>query len=168
MIAYDERPSSLVVDLREQRSSSVQDTQSKAPQAPSVQNTRQRIFHIGDKAYDLRLLCEDIYISGDNTCFVLSLRNRGGISYEAGDATFVVESRKKGKRSVQFERNLYPLEKSGSLSTPPGATSGIVYRFDKTTITKDQVLKVYLYETGGQRNLVLTLSHRDINKARRE
>ena len=168
VIAYDERPSSLVVDLREQRSSSVQDTQPKAPQAPSVQNTRQRIFHIGDKAYDLRLLCEDIYISGDNTCFVLSLRNRGGISYEAGDATFVVESRKKGKRSVQFERNLYPLEKSGSLSTPPGATSGIVYRFDKTTITKDQVLKVYLYETGGQRNLVLTLSHRDINKARRK
>ena len=40
VIAYDERPSSLVVDLREQRSSSVQDTQSKAPQAPSVQNTR--------------------------------------------------------------------------------------------------------------------------------
>ena len=116
----------------------------------------------------MRLLCEDIYISGDNTCFVLSVRNRGGISYEAGDATFVVESRKKGKRSVQFERNLYPLEKSGSLSTPPGETSGIVYRFDKTTITKDQVLKVYLYETGGQRNLVLTLSHRDVNKARSE
>ena len=69
---------------------------------------------------------------------------------------------------MQFERNLYPLEKSGSLSTPPGSTSRIVYRFDKTTITKDQVLKVYLYETGGQRNLVLTLNHWDVNKARRE
>lgn len=99
---------------------------------------------------------------------VLSLRNRGGISYETGDATFVVECRKKGKRSVQFERNLYPLEKSGSLSAPPGDTSRIVYRFDKTNITKVQVLKVYLYETGGQRNLVLAFSYRDINKARRE
>lgn len=58
---------------------------------------------------------------GDNTCFVLSLRNRGGISFEAGYATFVVESRKKGKRSVQFDRNL-----------------------------------------------VMTLSHRNINKVRRE
>ena len=168
VIAYDERPSSLVVDLREQRSSSVQDTQSKAPQAPSVQNTRQRIFHIGDKAYDLRLLCEDIYISGDNTCFVLSLRNRGGITYEAGDATFVVESRKKGKRSSQYERNLYPKERSGSLSASPGSTSRILYRFDKVTLTKDQVLKVYVYETGGQRHLVLTVNHWDINKARRE
>ena len=112
------------------------------------------------------LLCEDIYISGDNTCFVLSLRNRGGICYEAGDATFVVESWKKGKRSVQFERNLYPLGKSGNLSTPPESTSRIVDCLDKTTITKDQVLKTYLYETGGQRNLVLTLSHRDINNTR--
>ena len=168
VIAYDERPSSLVVDLREQRNGSTQDVPSKEQHFKSVQKTRQRIFHIGHKAYDLMLLCEDIYISGDKTCFVLSLRNRGGISYEAGDATFVVESRKKGKRSVQFERNLYPLEKSGHLSTPPESTSRIVYRLDKTTITKDQVLKVYLYETGGQRNLVLTLSHRDVNKVRRE
>ena len=167
VIAYDERPSSLVVDLRGQRGSSVQDMPSKEPQSPSVEKSRQRIFHIGDKAYDLMLLCEDIYISGDNTCFVLSLRNRGGITYEAGDATFVVESRKKGKRSVQLGRNVEPLQESGSVSTPPDSTSRIVYRFDKTTITKDQVLKVYLYEAGGQRNLVLTFSHRDINKARR-
>ena len=137
-------------------------------QERSFEKPSQRIFHIGQREYGLQLLCEDLYVRDDNTCFVLSLKNGGGVSYEAGDATFVIESRKKGKRSVQFERNLYPLEKSGSLSTPPGETSGIVYRFDKTTITKDQVMKVYLYETGGQRNLVLTLSHRDINKARRE
>ena len=33
------------------------------------------------------------------------------------------------------------------------------------TLADDQVLKVYLYEEGGQRNLVMTISEKDINKA---
>ena len=119
------------------------------------------------REYGLQLLCEDLYVRDDNTCFVLSLKNGGGVSYEAGDATFVIESRKKGKRSIQYERNLYPKERSGSLSASPGSTSRILYRFDKVTLTKDQVLKVYVYETGGQRHLVLTVNHYDINRARR-
>ena len=49
-----------------------------------------------------------------------------------------------------------------------GTTSRILYSFDMVTLTKDQVLKVYVYETGGQWHLVLTLNHWDINKARRE
>ena len=88
------------------------------------------------------------------------------MSYEAGDATFVIESRKKGKRSIQYERNLYPKERSGSLSASPGSTSRILYRFDKVTLTKYQVLKVCVYENGGQRHLVLTVNHYDINRAR--
>ena len=99
VIAYDERPSSLVVDLREQRSGTTQDVPSKEQHFQSVQKTKQRIVHIGHNADDVMLLGEDIDISGDNTCFVLSLRNRGGISYEAGDATFVVESRKRGREA---------------------------------------------------------------------
>ena len=109
----------------------------------------------------------ELAISPSATCSgVLSLKNGGGVSYEAGDATFVIESRKKGKRSIQYERNLYPKERSGSLSAAPGSTSRILYRFDKVTLTKDQVLKVYVYETGGQRHLVLTVNHYDINRAR--
>ena len=137
-------------------------------QERSFEKPSQRIFHIGQREYGLQLLCEDLYVRDDNTCFVLSLKNGGGVSYEAGDATFVIESRKKGKRSIQYERNLYPKERSGSLSASPGSTSRILYRFDKVTLTKDQVLKVYVYETGGQRHLVLTLYHYDINRARPE
>jgi hypothetical protein len=39
------------------------------------------------------------------------------------------------------------------------------YSFNKMTLADDQVLKVYLYEEGGQRNLVMTISAKDINKA---
>ena len=167
IVVYREHPDRLVVDMRGDRQHKSGTTLEKILERSFVKPS-QRIFHIGQRVYVLQLLCEDLYVRDDNTCFVLSLKNVGGVSYEAGDATFVIENRKKGKRSIQYERNLYPKEHSGSLSAAPGTTSRIVYRFDKTTITKDQVLKVYLYETGGQRNLVLTLSHRDINKARRE
>ncbi len=35
------------------------------------------------------------------------------------------------------------------------------------TLSDDQVLKVYLYEDNGQRNLEMTLSARDINSSGR-
>ncbi len=34
------------------------------------------------------------------------------------------------------------------------------------TLSKDQVLRIYLYEEGGQRNLVMTVIPSDINKAK--
>ena len=66
---------------------------------------------------------------------------------------------------MQYKKNLFPKGSYGSLTAKPGSVSRIAYSFDKVTLTKDQVLKVYLYETDGQRNLVMTLSARDINKA---
>ena len=77
------------------------------------------------------------------------------MSYEAGDATFVTESWKKGKRSTQYECNLYPKERSGSLSASLGTISRILYRFDMVTLTKDQILKVYVYDTEDSGTLCL-------------
>ena len=37
---------------------------------------------------------------------------------------------------------------------------------DKISLSKDQVLKVYFYEQGGQRELMLTINYDDINKAK--
>ena len=76
--------------------------------------------------------------------------------------------KRKEEHPVRAQPLLYPKERSDSLSAAPGTTSIILYRFDKVALIKDQVLKVYVYDTGGQRHLVLTLSHRDINKARRK
>ena len=180
VIIYDEHPSDLVIDMRRnsyvsaelshgKRQGSGKDVslvrESDAPVLSEIVKERQRLFHIGDIKYDVTSLCEDVFVYSDNTDIVLSVGNRSGVSYETGDATFVIESRKKNKRSVQYEKNLFPKGRYGSLTAKPGSVSRIAYSFDKVTLTKDQVLKVYLYETDGQRNLVMTLSARDINKA---
>lgn len=179
VIVYDEHPNSLVIDMRATRQT--MDMQKRnatgrdvsmvrshdAPVLSDVIRERQKVYHIGQRDYDLTFLCEDIFVYSDNTYFVLSLRNKAGMSYEVGDATFVIESRRKGKRSVQYEKNLYPKGRFGTLITGAGECSRIAYSFDKITLTRDQVLKVYLYETGGQRNLLLTMYCNDINRARR-
>lgn len=138
-----------------------------APLLKDVAQYQQKLFHLSDRQYDVQVLCEDISSHSDITYITLSLRNRSGISYEIGDASFVIESKGKGKRTVRYENPVLPRSRYGSLSAGPGQYSRMVYSFDKMTLSKDQVLKVYFYEQGGQRNLVLTLDTNDINKARR-
>jgi hypothetical protein len=110
-------------------------------------------------------MCEDIISYSDITYLVLSVRNRSSVSYNVTDGTFVIESKKKGKRAVSFEKSIQLKNRHGSLSAAPGETVKIAYSFDKLTLASDQVLKIYLYEHGGQRNINVTMSANDINKA---
>ena len=97
---------------------------------------------------------------------VLSVRNGSGISYSVADATFVIESRRQSRRTVAYDQTIFPRSRHGSLLAGPGEQGKIVYSFDKMTLSKDQVLRIYLYEEGGQRNLVMTVRPSDINKAK--
>ena len=65
-----------------------------------------------------------------------------------------------------FEQNLFPKNRHGSLSTGAGQKQIMVYSLDKQTLSENQVIKVYLYEEGGQRSLEMTIDTKDINKAK--
>lgn len=179
IVVYDEHPKTLVVDLRGGGVPAVQGSgrgvsgdnvsvwkTGSAPLLSEVITGPQRLYHLACKEYDVTVLCEDISSYSDITYFVLSVRNDSGISYEVTDATFVVESKRKRKRSVKYDNTQFPRSRYGTLLVGPGEYSRIAYSFDKLTLSKDQVLKIYFYENGGQRNLVLTLSPGDVNKAR--
>lgn len=49
----------------------------------------------------------------------------------------------------------------------PGATGRMVFPFDKISLVKGQVFRMYFYEKGGARNLVVTADRRALNKAKR-
>ena len=117
--------------------------------------------------YDISVLCENIFAYSDITYIVLSLKNSSGVSYDISDATFVIESKNKGKRTVVFDKTVFPRSRYGSLSAGPGEVSRIAYSFDKMTLSKDQVLRIYFYESSGQRNMSLSVDTNDINKATR-
>ena len=49
----------------------------------------------------------------------------------------------------------------------PDETGKLVFTFDKIALIRGQVLRVYFYENGGARNLVMTLGANDVNKVMR-
>ena len=173
IVGYDPYPEQLVIDMRANRASEQESShrevgrgsKADAPELSEMTKARQKLFHIGARRYGITLLCEEIVSYSDITFVLLSVRNRSSVSYNVTDGTFVMESKKKGKRAVSFEKGIQPKNRHGSLSAAPGETVKIAYSFDKLTLASDQVLKVYLYEEGGQRNLEITLSARDINNA---
>lgn len=138
-----------------------------APLLQDIIKEEQRLYHIGCKEYDIQVLCEDISSYSDITYMVLSLRNSSGISYDIDQPAFVIEDKSNGrKRTVKSEKSVFPRNQHGKLSAAPGEYTRVAYSFDKMTLSKNQVLRIYLYENGGSRNLVMTVSAKDINKAR--
>lgn len=169
IIEYEESPSELVLDLRNMILDKTGKELHHGKNDATVTNMqdlisgKQRLFHIGDRSYRLTALCEDIVQSNDTTYIVLSLRNSSSTGFKTSDATFVIEDRKRHKRAVHMEKTIFPSTSFGSLSATGGAFSKAVYSFDKLTISKEQVLKIYIYEEGGQRNLEMTVGAGDLN-----
>jgi len=137
-----------------------------APLLKDVVEAPQSLWHISARQYDIEVTCTGILSYSDITYLVFSLRNGSGVSYECPDATFVVESRKRSRRSVVYDRTLFPKSRWGTASCAPKGTTRIGYSLDKVSLSRDQVLKVYFYENGGQREIVLTIGAEDINRAR--
>ena len=178
IVRYDESPKTLIINHRtptgndshsgEMRKNVTSNRQSDAPTLSEMSSGKQRIFHIGAKAYDITALCENIVSYSDITYITMSITNKSGVSYDIKDATFVLESKKRGKRSVVIEKTIFPEGRHGSLNCQVGDKAKMAYSFKKITLSNDQVLKIYLYEHGGQRNLEMTINTNDINKARKE
>ena len=176
IVMYEENPRELIIDERnseastskgEMRTNVTSNRRSDAPTLSQISSSDQRIHHIGSRAYGIIALCENIVSYSDITYITLSIRNKSGVSYDIKDATFVLESKKRNKRSVVIEKTIFPEGRHGSLNCPVGEKAKMAYSFKKITLSKDQVLKIYLYEHGGQRNLEMTIDTNDINKAER-
>ena len=177
IVGYEENPRTLIVDEREQatiaskegqmRTNVTSNRRSDAPTLSQMSFSLQALYHIGAREYGIIVLCENIVSYSDVTYIALSIQNDSGVSYDIKDATFVLESKKRSKRSVVIEKTIFPEGRHGSLNCPVGQKAKMAYSFKKITLSKDQVLKVYLYEHGGQRNLEMTIDTNDINKAER-
>ena len=168
IVAYDASPEVLIVDMRR---SSVRPgmTDLIKPEMGNlvewildekvgVSDTLEReIYHIGDVAYDIKVLCENVIIQDDVTYIVLSVENGSAVSYSMSSPRFVIESKRKTKRGLVYEKQLFPKHTSRESVTAPGTVSRMVFSFDKVTLVKGQVFRIYLYEDGRPRNFVLSL-----------
>lgn len=176
IVVYEPSPKSLIIDTRarqdeyhsptsDKSSNVTRNRQEDAPKLSDILQQKQRLYHLGDHKYKIKCQCEDIVSYSDITYLLLSIDNKSSVSYNITDATFVIESKKRGKRTVAFEKTIFPEGRQGSLACAAGEASRMAYSFKKITLSEDQVLKIYFYEESGQRNLTITLDSNDINKA---
>lgn len=136
-----------------------------APVLSEVVEKPQSLYHAGVREHKLTFMCENIFSYSDITYIVLSLKNDSGISFEAGDVVFIINTMTGWRRKVADKSNLFPKNHFGTLTVPPHSKGKIAYTFDKTTLSKDQCIQCFLYEENGNRHLVLTLTAKDINGA---
>lgn len=128
---------------------------------------KRKLYHIADREYGITVQCYDISTANDKTTLVLSLKNQSVLSYQASSPRFVIEGRKSTRKKPQIEKTIYPVSCTiRKISVSPGGEIIAAYSFDKLTLMKDQVLKVYFYENDGMRNYVITITIRDIWKSR--
>ena len=177
VVAYDESPDVLIVDMRRSPvrpgMTSLHDkiAEDECKQSDSSEVSvfeglallERGIYHIGDVEYDIRIMCENIAIKDDVTYLVLSLKNMSAVSYAMSSPRFVIESKRKTKRGLVYEKQIFPKHCYGECVTAPETESRIVYSFDKVTLAKGQVFRIYFYEDGGPRNFVLSFGVKDIN-----
>lgn len=135
-----------------------------APTIEEVMRKPQEIYHITDKSYRLEANVINVYAYSDVTYIVISVENNSDIGYEAGDAQFTVESRH-NKRQLTTDKSVWPKSSYGTLSCAPNSRTMVGYTIPKLTLQKNEMLKIYIYEKGGTRNLFLTLDDKDVNYA---
>ena len=166
LVAYREHPSRLDIDTRELSSSPHDDGLPSANiSLEELADRPQELFHLGVCDYGISLLCENVFVKEDVLVLVFSLENSSAVSYEVGVPRFAVESARKTKRGLQYEKAIMPRLATGLGTVSPGCSGKMVFAFDKLALIRGQVLRVYFYEKGGVRNMVLTLSGKDLMKA---
>ena len=179
LVAYREHPERLEVDTR--LSPSTAGTAVSAVSAPAlapadslflsslsnIATMKQELYHIGTSGYGLQILCENIFYKDDVLYLVVSVQNSSAVSYEMSTPRFAVESSRRTKRGLQYEKAVFPKQIYWLGSVAPSSEGRLIFTFDKIALVKGQVFRVYFYEKGGARNLVMTLNMDDVNKAKR-
>lgn len=126
-----------------------------------------KIYHVYSRVFDIEAMCTNLFVDGDYIYMVFAVRNGSAISFSSGAFAFQMIGKKRGGRNpLDYDDTFIPLETAGELLTAPGSETRTAYRFSKFSLRRGEVLKVYVSERdGGNRNLELTFTPKDINDA---
>ena len=169
LVQYEEYPKQLLIEA----SKSVKTE--ATPAAPSIQNRNtaledalkqpKSLYHIGSKGYGISIFCDNVFIKDDVMYVVLNIDNKSATTYSLSEPRFSIESKKRTKRGLVYEKQLFPKNILGMEPIAPNTQSKMVFSFDKISVLQGQVFRAYLYESGGTRNYVITFSEKDVNKS---
>ena len=136
-----------------------------APTLEEVMKKPRELYHIADKNFNVEAYCTNVFVYSDLTYIVINVKNKTDIGFEAGDAQFAIENLGKNNKYLATDKSVWAKSSFGTLSCAPQRESSVGYTIPKFTLLKNECLRIYIYEKSGNRNLVLTLTDKDINYA---
>jgi conjugative transposon TraN protein len=117
--------------------------------------------------YEMVLTLQDIFVRGNTMYYRLQIRNKSSINYDIKSLKFLVQDRKKVKRTSSQEIQVTPLYVDKKSDRIKGyASSTMIYAVNKFTIPDGKALLVNLFEENGGRNLSLRVDNKDILRAK--
>lgn len=120
-----------------------------------------------DKAYNIRLRLNGLYIHNNVMYFQVEVHNPSNIPYDIDMLRFFIRDNKKAIRTASQDIELSPLYTYGDTSgVKEHATSIFVFTLQKFTIPDKKYLLVQLIEKNGGRHLHLEVHNRTIVKAK--
>jgi conjugative transposon TraN protein len=135
--------------------------------AERVAKVKRMLHGLKDKAYDIRLRLNGLYIQNNVFYFQLELRNRSNIPYDIDMLRFFIKDKKKASRTASQDIELPPLFIYGDTSSvKEQATNVLVFALAKFTIPDQKYLLIQLMEKDGGRHLHLDVHNRTIVKAK--
>jgi len=135
--------------------------------AERVAKEKRMLHCLKDKAYDIRLRLNGLYIENNVFYFQVELRNRSNIPYDIDMLRFFIKDEKKASRTASQDLELSPLYIYGDTSSvKERATNILVYALPKFTIPDKKYLLIQLMEKNGGRHLHLDVRNRTIVKAK--
>lgn len=104
---------------------------------------KQELYHIGTRGYGVDILCENIFVKDDVLFLLISLKNGSAVSYSVSSPRFAVESKRRTRRGLQYEKAVFPRQSYGLGTVSPSSEGRMVFTFDKLALLRGQVLRVY-------------------------
>jgi conjugative transposon TraN protein len=125
-------------------------------------------LHHKDKADDMKMELEGIYMDKDVMFYEFKISNKSHIDYSVDFTRFYVRDKKKVKRMAIQEQEITPLQTypDSAVTIAGNNRRTIVLAFKKFTIADNKNLAIELYEKNGDRHLSMNLDGKEILKAR--
>jgi len=136
--------------------------------AERVSKEKRMLHGLRDKAYDMRLRLNGLYIQNNVLYFQVELRNCSNIPYDIDMLRFFIKDEKKASRTASQDIELTPLYIYGDTSSvKEHRTNILVFAMPKFTIPDKKYLLIQLIEKSSGRHLHLVVHNRTIVKSRR-
>ncbi|MCM1302069.1 MAG: DUF4138 domain-containing protein [Alistipes senegalensis] len=116
----------------------------------------------------LAFVLRGVYADADRLYFKFRIENNANIPFDVDYIAFSVVARRTKKTSTQERMQVFPSESDKEVHRIDAKSRcEVIYAFDKFTIGKDKVLLAEVLESGGDRNIALSIPEHFIIEARK-